>query len=56
MTTQDTNPTPKSKQERKDEAWEEYEKIQKPALKEYKKIQQHAWEKFLKKRKEINEE
>ena len=57
----------KTKQQRKDEAWEEYlkirqpaleeyEKIQQPALEEYEKIQQPAWEEYEKKCAEIDNE
>jgi len=46
----------KTKQQRKDTAWKEYKKIQKPALKEYKKITELAYEEYKKKCEEINAE
>jgi len=38
----------KTKQQQKDEAWEEYLAISEPAIKEYKSIPNPAWEKFEK--------
>ena len=46
----------KTKQERKDEAWKEYEKIRGPALKEYNKITDPALKEYKKKYKEIDNE
>ncbi|MEK6879700.1 MAG: hypothetical protein AABY22_08845 [Nanoarchaeota archaeon] len=37
----------KTKEERKQEAWKEYEKIRESAWKEYKKIEELAWKEFL---------
>ena len=44
------------KQERKDEAYEEYNKIGDTALNEYQKIKDTAWKEYKKKCKEIDAE
>jgi hypothetical protein len=46
----------KTKQQRKDEAWKEYLKIEQTALKEYEKIQEPAFEEYQKKCAEIDNE
>jgi len=46
----------KTKQQRKDEALEEYLKIIEPFFEKYKKIQKQAWEEYIKKCEEIDNE
>ena len=45
-----------TKEQRKEIAWEEYEKIKNPAYEKYKKIQNTVHKEYQKKIKEINDE
>jgi hypothetical protein len=46
----------KTKEQRKEEAWEEYKKMREPALEEYEKMRKKAWQKYKKKCLEIDGE